>query len=474
MRYLILIHRYLGTAVGIVMVGWCLSGVVMMYVRYPELSHAGRLRHLQPLDWQGCCAAGTKSVADDASVEAFQIESLAGRPVLHLQFADRHVQLRDLFNGQAISRVSIPQATALARGATAQPARLLGLIDYDEWTVSGDFNQARPLYLFALDDASGTRVYVSIRTGRMVQVTTSRQRFWNWLGAVPHWLYFAQLRRNVAWWNQVVIWTSLAGCFLTLSGLYIGIRQFLRRPAGRWSAYRGLLYWHHLPGLVFGLFALTWVASGLISINPWGFLDSQASHSALDALLGPPTSGAQVNEELRRLSGTVLPRGIVAIESARLWGQPYLLATDNNGIRQRLDAGGSAQPLRDADWRRIAKTLGAATASAPELIATGDSYYYSRPGVPQPFPVRRLILNDRDRTRYYLDPVTGTPLGVIDSDARWYRWLHRGLHTLDFSAAVRSRPLWDAVMLVLLAGVTLLCGTGTWLGWRRYIRIRRR
>jgi hypothetical protein len=162
----------------------------------------------------------------------------------------------------------------------------------------------------------------------------------------------------------------------------------------------------------------------------------------------------------------------VAIESARLWGHPYLLATDINGSRHRLDSGGGAQPLLESDWLRIAKTLGAATAIAPQLIATGDTYYYSRAGAPQSFPVRRLILNDRYGTRYYLDPVSGMPLAVIDGNARWYRWLHRGLHTLDFSAAMRSRPLWDLVMLALLAGVTILCGTGTWLGWRRYIRIR--
>jgi hypothetical protein len=57
-----------------------------------------------------------------------------------------------------------------------------------------------------------------------------------------------------------------------------------------------------------------------------------------------------------------------------------------------------------------------------------------------------------------------------DSDTRWYRWLHRGLHTLDFAAVLHIRPLWDVLMIVLLAGVAGLCGTGTWLGWRRYIR----
>ncbi len=277
MRYLILLHRYLGTAVGFLMVGWCLTGIVMMYVRYPQLSQPDRLQHLPPVDWRGCCVTATRSLADDASVESFQVESLAGHPALHVQFTNHSRQLIDLANGRVMSAVSQRDAAHVASdyGPDAeQPPRLLGLLAYDQWTVSGEFNRARPLYLFALDDALGTRVYVSAKTGQAVQVTTWQQRVWNWVGAVPHWLYFAQLRRDAVLWTQVVIWTSVAGCFLTVFGAYIGVRQFLRRPVGRWSAYRGVLYWHHLPGLIFGLFALTWVGSGLISMNPWGFLDS--------------------------------------------------------------------------------------------------------------------------------------------------------------------------------------------------------
>ncbi len=80
-------------------------------------------------------------------------------------------------------------------------------------------------------------------------------------------------------------------------------------------------------------------------------------------------------------------------------------------------------------------------------------------------------MGDAPHTRFYLDAITGTPVNVVDADGRWYRWLHLGLHTLDFSTAIRSRPVWDLVMIGLLAGVTLVCATGTWLGWRRYIRI---
>lgn len=470
MRYLILMHRYLGTAVGVLMLGWCLTGIVMMYVRYPALPQSQRLRQLQPLQWRDCCRIDTATLPPAGSLAGFQVENLGTRAVLQLQRNDGPPQLIDLIDGRAILTISPTQAREVAHAGVPQTPRLLGLIEYDEWTVSGEFNAERPLYLFALDDPSGTRIYISARSGRSVQITTTRQRFWNWIGAVPHWLYFTQLRHRPALWTQVVIGTSLAGCFLSLFGIYLGVRQFLRRPPGRWSGFRGLLYWHHVPGLIFGVFALTFVASGLISMNPWGFLDSTARYPGVEALLGPPTLATPVRDTLRNLAALPLPTGTVALYSSWLWGEPYLIAARRDGSRIRMNLDGSAAPLTASDWTRIARTLTGKLTRPPQLLTDGDEYYLSRPGVAAQLPVYRLILDDAEHTRFYLDPVTGAPLAALDSDGRWYRWLHRGLHTLDVSAVLRSRPLWDVVMIMLLLGVGAIAGTGTWLGWRHYLR----
>jgi hypothetical protein len=453
------------------MVAWCLTGVVMMYVHYPALSPAERLRLLEPLEWRGCCVVSESSLADEALVDTFQVESVTSRPVLRVKLAHSGWRLIDLIDGRLISGISERQAADIAATFSqtgAAPRLQGGAIDYDQWTVSGEFNRERPLFRFALDDAAGTQLYVSSTTGKLVQMTTAHERFWNSAGAIPHWLYFAQLRHNVALWSQVVIWASLAGCFLTLLGIYIGLRQFLRRPTARWSPYRGILFWHHVPGLIFGLFALTWVASGLISMNPWGFLDSESQQPAVAALAGAPTSGARVKESLRALASAALPHGVVSMSSAQLLGQPYLVVTSAGGSRWRVDAKGSPVPISSADWMKIAQTLsGTQKDAAPELMAQGDAYYYSHGATAAPFPVYRIILSNEQRTRYYLDPVSGMPLESLDSNARWYRWLHQGLHAMDFSPVLRARPVWDLLMLSLLSGVTVVCITGAYLGLRR-------
>jgi hypothetical protein len=472
-RWIFLVHRYLGIGLGLLMALWCLSGFVMMYVPYPALSPAQRLRGLPRLDLSDCCTVNREILADGDRVGQFEVEMLGSQPILRLERAGAPSQI-DLTDGRALP----PPAAADAQGVAVAFARaeniptrprLLGRIDYDQWTVSGEFNRARPLFKFALDDARGTQLYVSGVSGKVVQVTTRGQRIGNWFGAVPHWLYFAKLRRNARLWSQMVDGLSLAGCFLTVIGLYIGVRQFLRRPIGRWSGYRGALFWHHLPGLFFGILLLTWVASGLISVNPWGFLDSDGG-DAQKILQAAPASGAQVRAVLQWLPRVTAASELVAVESASVLDSLYLLTTNRGGVQARFNAAGQPAAVDGPLWARISHLLSPGATSRAELLLHGDAYVYAGPG--QVFhAVYRIIGDDAQHTRYYFDPATARLSGVFDANARWYRWLMQGPHTLDFSAALRTRPGWDLLMIVLLAGAASISLTGVYIGARHLWRL---
>jgi hypothetical protein len=54
-RALVAVHRYLGVAVGLVMLMWFCSGIVMMYVGFPEPSERERISALSPISWAECC-----------------------------------------------------------------------------------------------------------------------------------------------------------------------------------------------------------------------------------------------------------------------------------------------------------------------------------------------------------------------------------------------------------------------------------
>lgn len=432
-RWLYKIHRYLGIALCVPMLAWCLSGMVMVYVPYPSLPESVRQSHLAPIDWSNCCA-----VAEETSVRHLQIEMLDGHPLARI-------------GRSKIEGVSEETARKVASsfGGTAESVEK---IDYDQWTVSGSFNHDRPLYRVTLAGPEGRQVYVSSSTGKAVQITDRQERFWNWLGAVPHWIYFTELRRNVALWAQIVIWTSLIGGFLTLTGIIIGVRQSLRAPVGKWSTQRGVKLWHHLPGLIFGLFALTWVISGTLSMNPWGALEGGDSAEESAKLRGITLTGAMIKQALPNLQ----PANAVSVVAAPFDGTLSFIATAADGSRTRLDATG--HPAVEISLDRAAALLDSVTAGR---IEQEDAYYFSHHREAAPLPAYRLILGDG--RRFYLDPLSGDVLASLDGADKGYRWLYQAPHRLDFAPILRERPVRDLVMLTLLIGMSVSFATGLWL-----------
>jgi hypothetical protein len=474
LRWVFVIHRYLGIGIGLLMVTWCLSGFVMMYVPYPQLTESERVLHLAPIDWQRCCVIDPAAVATSAPISRFQLEALDGQPTLRIRFANGSSELLDLGQGNVLDEVgAIRTATVAARyGAlgSATPPRLIETLAFDQWTVQGARQPNRPLHRFSLQDAQGTEIYVSSRDGSAVQITTRWVRFWNWLGSVPHWIYFPALRSQPAAWTQTVVWTSTVGCFLTLTGLFAGIVQLRKGANGRWVPYRGFHYWHHVSGLVFGILVLTWIASGLISMNPWGFLEG-GGYDEPARIQGTAPDLPTVVDSIRALPKAALGKDIVSIESAPLNGRLYWVATRVDGQRMRLDTNGLARPLERSDLNFIVSALDPTPADYRlERIDTEDVYYFSHHREQAQLPAYRVVSESPSGNCYYLDVVSGQILAKLDADGRTYRWLHQAFHRLDFSATVRSHPLWDILMLTLLSGVTVTCGLGTYLGIRSLIR----
>jgi PepSY-associated TM region len=345
-RTLVILHRYLGVAVGLLMLIWFVSGVVMMYVGFPRPAGSERLHGLPPIAWGACCRVDAESVPDGQPVARAEIEMLLGTPVLRLPRVLVPIQTIELAQGKA-RPVDIDDANVVALaaapsvGGQAPPLAAAEEIDEDQWTLNR-YRQEQPIFRFTFDDPDRTVLYVSGASGRVVLRTTAAQRFWNWLGAIPHWLYFEQLRTDGLLWSRTVIWTSILGSFLTIIGIYLGIAQFKRGKDGRLSPYRGLFYLHHLAGLVFGVITLAFVASGLVSMNPWGFLDSRGGGERA-RLEGPPPRWADVKASIL----TLRARSVLAVNLslAPYGGKLFWLATGEDGVVTRLDASGDVAPI---------------------------------------------------------------------------------------------------------------------------------
>ena len=467
-RTVVVIHRYLGVAIGLLMLMWFASGAVMMYVGFPRFPEQVRLGALSPIAWQACCRIADGLIDDNQQFGRAQVENLLDAPVLRLRRTLLPDILVDLKHG-VVKEIDDSAARAIAddsaRRLFGQPAAVVAIekIESDQWTV-GRYRADRPLFRVTFDDPGRSTIYISSAAGQVLLRTTATQRFWNWLGAVPHWIYPVALRSNVQLWSQIVIWASILGTFLTVVGLYLGIAQFRRGREGRLSPYRGLFYWHHLAGLVFGVITLTFVVSGLFSMNPWGFLESRRGGEQT-RLEGAALKWSEIRTSLDAIRAR--PAQAVSLSTAPLAGRLYWLATDAAGTVTRLDAAGNVVPLSEVDLaqaaRRLARESGIATQT---ILSEEDAYYFSHHNEVV-LPVFRVILDDAESTRYYLDPVSGALLERADADGRWRRWLFAGLHRVDFFVWLRARPAWDIIVLTLLLGGTGVSVTGVYLAVRR-------
>ncbi|THD77367.1 MAG: peptidase [Phenylobacterium sp.] len=449
-RWLVVAHRYLGIAVGGLMLLWCLSGFVMLFVHWPQVTEAQRTAGLAPLD-RAQVLSLDGLIPDAQPIEAASLEMAGAAPVLRVRPAGASPQVFDLVRGAPLALLDRDRALAAASGYSAGVgAARADMVARDQWTVTGEFKALRPFWRVRLADRAATDLYISARTGELAQRTTAAGRLLNWLGPIPHWLYPAILRQDGRLWSQVVIWTSLAGTLLTAGGLYLGWTAW--RPS-RLTPYRGPMAWHHLAGLFVGLLTLTWVASGLVSMNPWGFLESPEDPTA-GRLAGPPPGWGEAR--------AALIAGLAAGPARQVRLAPFAGRLFVMSDGRRLDAGGHAASLTPQALAAAAGRLGPVAGQG--MIAAGDAYYFTH-HEPVRLPAWRVITADGRRA--YVDPASGELLASVDASARGYRWLHMGLHRLDFAPGFDRGPAWAMAMIALLAAVTFGVGAGVWLGLRR-------
>jgi len=296
MRLLVILHRWLGTGLCLFFTMWFASGMVMMYIPFPSLPEQDRLDFLEPVNTAAIRIKPAEAVqrCGIGDLDGLRLLSIGRRPAFICHYASAPIQAVFADDG---TPASISQGD------------LHGPIDYDQWIVHQRFDPYRPFYRQDMNDDAGTQLYISSRTSEVLQRTTARQRAWNYLGAVVHWIYPTVLRKNWALWDKTVWWLSALGIVTAVIGLYLGVKAYIRvRRSGRalLSPYRYWMRWHHILGLFSGVIVFTWIVSGWLSMDH-GLLfsmpdptsdqiaafrgisiDEAAREISLDELLGVP------------------------------------------------------------------------------------------------------------------------------------------------------------------------------------------
>ncbi|MEX1258777.1 MAG: PepSY domain-containing protein [Gemmatimonadota bacterium] len=501
-RRIAVLHRTLGLVLGPLVALWFVSGIGMMYTGgMPSLTPDLRLERLPSLELtavrQGPAEAYTRTGLNGAP-SSVTLLSVLGRPAYRFNgsqgpsvFADDTTLVETAGTREAV------WVASLFAGVPVEAVTYDQLISHaDQWTIAQ--RRQLPLHRLRVDDGRGTVLYVSPGNAEVVQITTRRSRALAWIAAIPHWLYLTPLRLREGLWRQLILWTAGIGSVLAVLGLTLAVVQFrVPRPVRlshvrSYIPYAGWMRWHYLTGAVFGVLTFTWIFSGFLSMEPWGWASGEGLSSvpirralageavALEAIpsLQPAALAAFLGEE--RLK---------EVSFGRVRGHPTLIlrTSADQGIQgvSILDRGSprsagrhilDALSLRPITSIPMDTLLGIVRATYPEIpIADAavlhdyDSYYYSRDRS-APLPVLRVRFDDADRTWMYLDPEAGTVAAALHRLDRIERWIYSGFHSLDFNFWYRTRPAWDIAMIVLLLGGLTTTVIGFSLGLERIAR----
>lgn len=473
-RWLYVFHRWTGIALCLLFAIWFFSGLVMLYVSFPSFRAAERVATAAPIDWRQLRVGPDQALARFGGT-AFPSEmrlGMAGGELVYRFVTPDGRRAMSARSGSEIRVIDARRAGEIASALTGAPVVSVEPVERDQWVVTRAYKAMAPFWRVRTADAAVSDIYVSQRTGEIVQNTTRHERFWNWLGAVPHWIYFEALRVFQEPWRQTVLWTSGIGLLGALSGMWIGLLRvrFKRRyRSGSISPYRGWMKWHHVIGLVGGLFLVTWVFSGWLSMSPWGGLRDK-SHDAAGLYAGARPGFPATDRNALAREGA----GAREVRFAWLGGRPVITLWGEG--HPRLLDGASARPMpldRGGIIAMARVAMPGARLTGIDWLERPDRYWYST-GDPRddsrPLPVLRLKFDDPARTWLHIDPATGALLGQLGSGGRSYRWLFNGLHSLDFPWLLIWPPLRHILVWLLSGAGIVISLSGVVIGWKRLVR----
>lgn len=464
------LHRRLGLVLGPAVLLWFLSGVVLLWVPYPSLSEGEWFSMAGALSTRECCVSFTSLVQKlerPDGIESLRLRMVGDRPVVVAQSlngslaavsADRDDVLAP-FTQEEIERIVQP----FAAGRVIDEVEL---INHDVWTVHQRFDPYRPLWKVQLSGEHGPVLYVSSVTGDVVQDTTAEERRWNLVGAVIHWWYWSSLRRHWAWWDQLVWWLSGIGTVMVGAGGLILVWEWTKHG---WSGlFIGGWRVHRVLGVIAGIAACCWMASGWLSMDHgrW-FSDGKVNAEDRERFMGGRLTVRDV-EAVPDFSTMMVTGTVKEIRLTKLAGIVHVIARMSPVTQAVLTAPSQDEALSDAVSDEVV------TAAARSLLGDGVLTISKRGGNASrscfedgDTAFLQVETGDHESRGVLVDGRIGAAMEGLDSSRRLYHQLFDSLHRWDVSWLSRHCDLRRMLMSLWCVCGAGLAGSGIWIGLRR-------
>lgn len=479
-KILIVSHRILGTALSLLLLMWFVTGFVMMFHSFPSLG-TKEYKHLTALsDSLPQIDIVRKVIPQSEQIRALTVEMFREEAVFRIETDKNSYTLSADTTLKTISNsVPFKELESYAKQWNeADIVRVDTLNRLDQWIPYSSYKSDFPIYKFTFNDSEKSYLYLSSVTGKALQYVNREQRFWAWVGPIPHMLYFWQWRQHRAEWTTIITFFSGLGVIMCLTGIIIGIWSYMivyRKKRKFRTPYRKFYFkWHHIFGFIFGFFVFMFVLSGMMSFNELPQWAVKTHDKSIEKQIKAPTPiNLDAFETDYRLIIHNNPRKVKSI-SFEQFGEKTYYSTIIDSKSQNIDAqSDSLQELFMSEKDVLSKVKQVADASTKvQLMEEFDNYYVGFTKRMQ-LPVYKIELDDADKSTIYIDPTNGRTR-FYNKNSRTKKWIYPAFHSLRFKFFVENRLLRDIVLWTLLIGGTVVSFTGFVLGIRYIGRLFRR
>ncbi len=485
-RILSNVHKILGVALSVLFLMWFLSGFVMIFHGFPKVTIQDRLEKQQTLspNLPDAECLGRLFI-DTMKVSSLALDMHLDRPVFSVQnkSMSNRIYADSLTPVEKLESEDIQQL--VKQWNTSSVEKVDTLWESDQWLMPRKLTKDAPVYKYSFADEQSHELYISSVSGSVLQYTNREERIWAWLGVIPHWVYFTPLRQNQPVWIEFVKWTSGISCIMCLSGMILAIRLLWRsRKKGFKCPYKKRWYrWHYISGLIFGVFAITFAFSGLMSLTSlpdWLKKKPKNKVENTQSMRGSMRGASAINLNEFKLDYRLLIsefEDVKSLEWATYQGKPYYkVATLNDQLNIAASDSLNIRPFvltESVIHEGIKQIYGDSISYTVDLITEHDEQYYDRRKRKAPLPAYRVIVHDELNTRHYYSLETLSQQRY-DDNSRVQGVLYGGLHSFNFKFLMDRPWLWNIIMFSTMIGGTFLSLTGLVLSFKWINRKRRK
>lgn len=459
------LHKITGTAISLFFLMWFITGLVLLYHSYPRLPEklTNEMKEELPSSLPSVQAIQERV---DGVINRLSLKQFQGQTLVTATTKDS-VYLLNADTLEAVKPITFATVQDVAKRWIKAPVMRVDTIhEREQWVMYSKYDKLIPIYKFYFDDKEKHELFISGCTGEPQQLTTRSDRFWAWVGAIPHKFYITSVRNDIPTWKKCITTVSSICLIAALSGWLLGIYLFIKRYRQKhiWqNPYKKHWYREHfLFGMIFGIFLIGWATSGIFTMQrvpQWiapmernYFFSSSTfwgrKNPSLDTYLLDYRTLKKAYPNLKEVEwthyGNIPAYRIVEGSTERL-----IDASSEEVKLLRIPEQTLIDGVKNVHGKDVKINI--------SIMNEYDNYYVRR--LDLPLPVYKIEVDDADRTVYYANPENGY-VRYLTKNKKIRKWLFNGIHYLDIDW-LRAHPLlWKSCLWLLGIGCGIVCLTG--------------